>query len=692
MFKTVGNTPAPAQPIRTEANAPASFGEAFKQSWRDMFATNKPLLAMRVLAWATIAGGVIDLAVSAYAHSLGKLGQGAQPATPSRLNQAAVAPAAGTPRATLSAPLPATTPPRAPGNTPPPATVAPTPTAQTDSPTPVAPAAEAPATPAVPAPASTPVLLATPPGGAAPAPEPAPVVPADTTIATAAGSIPATLPTGPTPAPTIVGLQAPAATTGPAPLPPAGAPLPAEAPAGLPAANVAPDNAPAPISTDHAVAAPKRTTAEGFAGSEALSRMGASELEDHQQAVARGEPTRGRSPIPVTAEDRTSVADYAPRDQAQYFSLRQANPTMSHDEALAIVFPPAANAAPAPLITAQAARDLARNYHPNAQSTADELTRLQTSLRNSQLIPRERDELIHTTRERWTGATAEARAAANQQRRDAFDGSLAAQGLRPFEAGGGGHCMFHSMAHQLNGVRPQGHIPQQTVRENLLLQLANLTPTQQAWVTDRTNPAEIAAELTRLRAVLDRGITSPGGGGDGIWGDKGHARLLALQTGRPVVLASYLEGVQVYHPAGLGRTDGFASPTDAGLAQLVNGNPPAITLYHTGRDHWQSVADVNQRPERSSDLPDALADFPEASKTLYRQLIADGQPKQFALDQVLSQPADFTPTTRTTTAAARNDVPQALADFPEASKAFYRQLIADGRSESYALNRVIDGR
>jgi hypothetical protein len=155
-------------------------------------------------------------------------------------------------------------------------------------------------------------------------------------------------------------------------------------------------------------------------------------------------------------------------------------------------------------------------------------------------------------------------------------------------------------------------------------------------------------------------------------------------------VASSIDGVQVYHPAGSGRTESFASPAAAGLARLVNGNPTAITLYHTGGEHWQSVTAVQQRPESSTDFPDLLADFPAASKALYRQLIAEGQSPEYALDQVLNQPAASGPASRPTTAAAQNDLPELLADFPEASKALYRQLIADGQTPAFALNRVMD--
>ena len=531
MSNTIGKTPATVAPLRAEANAPTRFGEAFKQSWRNLSATNKPLLALRILAWVTVVGGVIDLAVSAYRHSLGKLGQGAQPATPSRLSQ---------------------------------------------------------------------------------------------------------------------------------------------------------------TSSDPAAAVLQRSTTEGFAGSEALSRMGARQLENHQQAIAQGAANPGRPQIPVTAEDRANVADYSPGDQARYFKLRQDNPTFSHDEALAIVFPPQPKAAPVASITAQEARNLAGKYQPTAQSTADELSKLQSRLRNSQLPPSELEQLTQKVRGQWHQATSGARFAAQQQKKAAFDHLLAAQGLRPFEAGGGGHCMFHSMAHQLNGVRPEGHLPQQAVRQSLLGQLDRLSPAQQRWVTDQTDAAGIETELDRLRNVLNAGIDLPDGGESNIWGEKGHARLLALQTGRPVAVASSIDGVQVYHPAGSGRTESFASPAAAGLARLVNGNPTAITLYHTGGEHWQSVTAVQQRPESSTDFPDLLADFPAASKALYRQLIAEGQSPEYALDQVLNQPAASGPASRPTTAAAQNDLPELLADFPEASKALYRQLIADGQTPAFALNRVMD--
>jgi len=531
MSNTIGKTPPPVAPLRAEANAPTRFGEAFKQSWRNLSATNKPLLALRILAWVTVVGGLIDLAVSAYRHALGKLGQGAQPATPSRLSQ---------------------------------------------------------------------------------------------------------------------------------------------------------------TSSDPAAAVLRRSTTEGFAGSEALSRMGARQLENHQQAIAQGAADPGRPQIPVTAEDRANVADYSPRDQALYFKLRQDDPTLSHDEALAIVFPPQPKAAPVASITAQEARDLAGKYQPTAQSTSDELSKLQTRLRNSQLPPSELQQLTQKVQRQWKEATSAARSAVQQQRKAAFDHLLAAQGLRPFEAGGGGHCMFHSMAHQLNGVRPEGHLPQQAVRQSLLGQLDRLSPAQQRWVADQTDPAGIATELTRLRNVLNAGIRSPDGGDSNIWGEKGHARLLALQTGRPVAVASSIDGVQVYHPDDSGRTESFDSPAAAGLARLRNENPPAITLYHTGDVHWQSVADVQQRPESSTDLPDLLADFSAANKALYRKLIADGQSPAVALDQVLNQLESATPANRPTTAATQNDLPEVLAGFPEASKALYRQLIADGQTPAFALNRVMD--
>jgi hypothetical protein len=102
------------------------------------------------------------------------------------------------------------------------------------------------------------------------------------------------------------------------------------------------------------------------------------------------------------------------------------------------------------------------------------------------------------------------------------------------------------------------------------------------------------------------------------------------------------------------------------------------------------VADVQQRPESSTDLPDLLADFSAANKALYRKLIADGQSPAVALDQVLNQLESATPANRPTTAATQNDLPEVLAGFPEASKALYRQLIADGQTPAFALNRVMD--
>ncbi len=417
-------------------------------------------------------------------------------------------------------------------------------------------------------------------------------------------------------------------------------------------------------------AAPAAGAAGNYEGSEAVSRLLGGQLQLRFERAARDAPlqflregaeralenlaarTAASQPAasgapnsaPIDANYPAEYQDLAPNLKTEYRELIQVGTT--HEDALAAVLRPEANAPQSPAIAPADLRRMVADYAPTAQSAIADLHRTTTAIRDSNLSRFEKNQLTATANYKWEGARGGARAVENQQRKTVFDAELSGVGLRPFEAGGGGHCMFHSMAHQLNGTTPAGLEAQAAIRTNLLARLATLTPEQQAFVTDARTPADITAGLAELTGVLQRGIAAGGDGDSGIWGDKGHARLLAVQTGRPVVLVSYLEQIQAFNPLTL-SSNSFQTPAAADLAGLMTGRNPAIGLYHTGGNHWQSMTTtVAAAPSRtgSSAVTDApppstavLDDLAPRFKAAYNSLILNqGMAPADALRAVLS--------------------------------------------------------
>ncbi len=427
----------------------------------------------------------------------------------------------------------------------------------------------------------------------------------------------------------------------PAPLPPA------QASAAAPAAR-------AEAQEISGAATPSGATppAGNYEGSEAVSRLFEGQLQARIERENLAAPTAASQPAasgapnsaPLDANYPAEYQDLAPNLKTEYRGFIEVG--MSPADALAAVLRPEANAPRSPAIAPAALRSMVADYAPTAQSAIADLHRTTTAIRDSNLSPFEKNQLTATANFKWEVARGGARAVENQQRKTVFDAALSGVGLRPFEAGGGGHCMFHSMAHQLNGTTPAGLGAQAAIRTNLLARLATLTPAQQAFVTDARTPADITAGLAELTGVLQRGIAARGDGDSGIWGDKGHARLLAVQTGRPVVLVSYLEKIQVFNPLTL-SSNSFETPAAADLAGLMTGRTPAIGLYHTGGNHWQSMTTTAAAaPSRTASTaptgtppPDTavLDDLAPRFKAAYNSLILNqGMSPSDALKAVLS--------------------------------------------------------
>ena len=179
---------------------------------------------------------------------------------------------------------------------------------------------------------------------------------------------------------------------------------------------------------------------------------------------------------------------------------------------------------------------------------------------------------------------------------------LTSLGLRHHDVRDDGHCLFHAIAHQ-TGVAPAGpgdSATQLQVRQQLLARLntANsLTPDQRAYVAGNLSAPSLETEaLQSARQRLEVGVAQ--GNQNRVdasgWGDDSHARLLAVGTGRPVLIMSP-GGDRLFDPRNLERaleaplTEGELQALQNGLAGL-DGQPQPIVLIHNGANHWQSTA------------------------------------------------------------------------------------------------------
>ncbi len=272
---------------------------------------------------------------------------------------------------------------------------------------------------------------------------------------------------------------------------------------------------------------------------------------------------------------------------------------MSFDEASATVLSGAAQT------TNTAVDALVNAYNPRPSSTVSEADAILAHIRQSSFTIAKKSELEGIVNQKFRHSRELATAV--MLRAQTLAPALLAQGLRTVECGAGGHCMFYSMLHQIDGSVPIEDTRfqlQATLRTNLLAKLGGLTPPEIKFVLgdefEIYNSDGVKARIAELENVLKNGATAPqpgpAGGDPNIWGDDAHARLFALFTQRPLVLVisnSEVERtIQVYNPRD-GTSSLHSSPAEANLATLVSGNPQPIMLCNLAGRHWQGIQKVS---------------------------------------------------------------------------------------------------